>query len=151
MCIVAATSAMPGGFGGGGGGGHEHVVGSVKVPIHTVHKHHYQRVPEYKIVKVPVIKEVKVPYPVKVPGNFCLNQLNHRRLINCSFHSVKIPYPVVIKQQIHAVPVHKYPVHSSEHVHHQSHGGGGGGHQHGGEIEIQHQEISGKYKKYTQI
>lgn len=74
MCIVAATSAMPGGFGGGGGGGHEHVVGSVKVPIHTVHKHHYQRVPEYKIVKVPVIKEVKVPYPVKVPGNFCLNR-----------------------------------------------------------------------------
>lgn len=65
MCMMAAAAAMPGGH----GGGHEHVVGSVKVPIHTVHKHHYQKVPEYKIVKVPVVKEVKVPYPVKVPSN----------------------------------------------------------------------------------
>jgi hypothetical protein len=116
---VAAANAMPGGH----GGHEEHVVGSVKVPIHTVHKHHYQKVPEYKIVKVPVVKEVKVPVPYKVP--------------------IKIPYPVVVKQDIHAVPVHKYPVHSSEHIHHGHGGGGHGGH--GGEIEIKHQEISGKY------
>ena len=71
--------------------------------------------------------------------------LPNHRLINI-FHLVKIPYPVVIKQQIHAVPVHKYPVHSSEHVHHQSAGA-----HHGGEIEVKHQEISGKYKKYTKV
>lgn len=116
FCLVAAVSAFPGGH----GGGESHHVGSVKVPIHTVHKHHYTKVPEYKIIKVPVVKEVKVPYPVKVP--------------------IKIPYPVVVKQEIHAVPVHKYPVHSSEHVHHGHTGGG-----HGGEIEIKHQEVSGKY------
>lgn len=56
MCLVAAANAMPGGH---GGGHHEHSIGSVKVPIHTIHKHHYQKVPEYKIIKVPVIKEVK--------------------------------------------------------------------------------------------
>lgn len=119
FCIVAAVNAFPGGH---GGGGESHHIGSVKIPIHTVHKHHYTKVPEYKIVKVPVIKEVKVPYPVKVP--------------------IKIPYPVVVKQEIQTVPIHKYPVHSSEHVHH-GHSSGGGGH--GGEIQIQHQEISGKY------
>ena len=37
----------------------EHHVGSVKVPIHTIHKHHYKKVPEYKIVKVEKIVEVK--------------------------------------------------------------------------------------------
>lgn len=51
----------------------------------------------------------------------------------------------MIKQQIHAIPVHKYPVHSSEHVHHH------GGSSHGGEVQIQHHEVSGKYKKYTQV
>lgn len=112
----------------------EHHVGSVKVPIHTIHKHHYKKVPEYKIVKVPVIKEVKVPYPVKIP--------------------IKIPYPVVVKQEIHAVPVHKFPVHSSEHVHHESHGHGGGGHggdggaggHHEEHIEVQHHEGGGEGK-----
>jgi hypothetical protein len=37
----------------------EHHIGSVKVPIHTIHKHHYKKVPEYKIVKVEKVVEVK--------------------------------------------------------------------------------------------
>lgn len=50
---------------------------------------------------------------------------------------IKIPYPVIVKQQIHAIPVHKYPVHSSEHVHHHESS------KHGGDIEIKHEETSG--------
>lgn len=118
FCVVATVSAFP--------GGHEsHHVGSVKVPIHTVHKHHYTKVPEYKIVKVPVVKEVKVPFPVKIP--------------------IKIPYPVVVKQEIHAIPVHKYPVHSSEHVHHGHNSGGHSDGGNGGHIDFSHHESGGKY------
>lgn len=86
-------------------------------------------------MKVDKIVEVKVPYPVKVP--------------------IKIPYPVIVKQHVKAVPVHKFPVHSSEHVHesHHGHGGGhggnGGGHGghgghgggHGGEHGGHHEQI----------
>lgn len=44
--------------------------------------------------------------------------------------SVKIPYPVVVKQEIVPVPVHKYPVHSSSSVQHAPiHHGGDGGHE----------------------
>lgn len=54
---------------------------------------------------------------------------------------IKIPYPVIVKQHVKAVPVHKFPVHTSEHIH-ESHGGGHGGHEgghgggHGGENSI---------------
>jgi hypothetical protein len=45
-----------------------------------------------------VIKEVKVLQPYKVP------------------YKVHVPY--FIHQEIHKIPVHKHPVHTSEHIHH---------------------------------
>lgn len=41
----------------------------IEVPykIHTIHHHHTEKFPVYKKIEVPVIKEVKVPYPVHVP------------------------------------------------------------------------------------
>lgn len=69
-----------------------------EVPHHTHHKYHVQKIPEVKIVKVPVVKEVKVLHPYKVP--------------------YKLHVPYIIKQDIHTIPVHKYPVHSSHHIYH---------------------------------
>lgn len=57
-----------------------------------------QKIPEVKIVKVPVVKEVKVLHPYKVP--------------------YKLHVPYIIKQDIHTIPVHKHPVHSSHHIYH---------------------------------
>lgn len=54
--------------------------------------------PEIKYIKVPVEKEVKIPEPYKVP--------------------IKIKVPYLVKQEIHTVPVHSHPVHTSEHIHH---------------------------------
>lgn len=51
------------------------------------------------MVEVPVVKEVKVLAPYKVP------------------YKVHVPY--IIKQQIHTVPVHSHPVHTDEHIHHK--------------------------------
>lgn len=41
----------------------------IEVPfkVHTIHHHHTEKFPVYKKIEVPVIKEVKVPYPVHVP------------------------------------------------------------------------------------
>lgn len=39
----------------------------VDTPYHIHHKHHVERVPEVKYIKVPVEKEVKIPEPYKVP------------------------------------------------------------------------------------
>jgi hypothetical protein len=37
----------------------------IEVPykIHTVHHHHTEKVPVIKKIEIPVLKEVKVPYP----------------------------------------------------------------------------------------
>lgn len=67
-------------------------------PYHTIHQHHTQKIPEVQIVKVPVVQEVKVLQPYKVP------------------YKIRVPY--VIKQEIHTVPVYKKPVHTSQHIHH---------------------------------
>ncbi len=44
--------------------------------IHTIHHHHIQKQTILKKIKVPVIKEVKVPYyiyePIKVPYHYIL-------------------------------------------------------------------------------
>jgi hypothetical protein len=74
---------------------------SEPVRIHTIHHHHVKKYPVYKKIEVPVIKETKVPFTVHVP--------------------IKSPYPVVIKPYIVKVPVHHYPVHTSEHQHHDDH------------------------------
>lgn len=55
--------------GGGGGSHHETVKIEVPYKIHTIHHHHTEKFPVYKKVEVPVIKEIKVPYPVHVPSN----------------------------------------------------------------------------------
>lgn len=91
-----------------------HVKVSVPYHIHTVHHHHVEKFPVYKKIEVPVVREVKVPFPVHVP--------------------VKVPYPVVVKPHVVTVPVHHYPVHTSEHQHGGSSGlsGGYGGHSGGG-------------------
>jgi hypothetical protein len=49
--------------GGGGGGGHKTVKIEIPYKIHTVHHHHTEKFPVYKKVEVPVVKEIKVPYP----------------------------------------------------------------------------------------
>lgn len=51
-----------------------------------------------KIVEVPVVKEVKVLQPYKVP--------------------YKVPVPYIVKQDIHPIPVHSHPVYTSQHIHH---------------------------------
>lgn len=51
-----------------------------------------------KIIEVPVVKEVKVLQPYKVP--------------------YKVPVPYIVKQDIHPVPVHHHPVHTTQHIHH---------------------------------
>lgn len=56
------------------------------------------------------MKEIKVPHPYKV------------------HYKVRVPY--IVKQEIHTVPIHSHPIHSSEHIHHGSSGSGyssGGG------------------------
>ena len=65
-----------------------------------IHHHHIQKYPVYKKIEVPVIKKIRVPFYVKYP--------------------VKVPYPVIIKPHIVEIPIHKYPVHSSEHKHHEN-------------------------------
>lgn len=67
-------------------------------PHHTHHKHHTEKIPDVKIIEVPVVKEVKVLQPYKVP--------------------YKVPVPYIVKQDIHPIPVHSHPVHTSQHVHH---------------------------------
>lgn len=69
-------------------------------PYHTHHQHHTEKIPEIKIIKVPVVKEIKIPHPYKV------------------HYKVRVPY--IVKQEIHTVPIHTHPVHTSEHVHHHS-------------------------------
>jgi hypothetical protein len=71
-----------------------------QIPHHTHHHHHTEKVADVKIVEVPVIKEVKVLQPYKVP------------------YKVHVPY--FIHQEIHKIPVHKHPVHTSEHIHHEA-------------------------------
>jgi hypothetical protein len=72
----------------------------VPYQIHTVHHHHIQKYQVVKKVEVPVIKKTKYPYYVKVP--------------------IKVPYPVVVKPHVVEIPIHKYPIHSSEHKHHET-------------------------------
>ncbi|CAO1364904.1 unnamed protein product [Diamesa serratosioi] len=121
-CLVLVACISPVFCGGGGGGDQDHKSLSVNVPyhVHTIHHHHISKYPVYKKIEVPVIKEIKVPYPVH--------------------YAVKVPYPVIVKPYIVTVPVHHYPVHKEEHVTHhkqseqheqhhdeseQSHGGSG--------------------------
>jgi hypothetical protein len=75
--VLIALSVEQASAGGGGGGGHKTVKIEIPYKIHTVHHHHTEKFPVYKKVEVPVIKEIKVPYPVHYP--------------------VKVPYPVVVK------------------------------------------------------
>lgn len=96
-------------------GGHKSVEVGIPYKIHTVHHHHVEKFPVYKKVEVPVIKEIKVPYPVHVP--------------------IKVPYPVVVKPHIVTVPVHHYPVHTSEHQHEHHDGGHGDEGNHGDQGE----------------
>lgn len=88
-----------------------------------MHHHHTEKYPVYKKVEVPVVKEVKVPFPVHVPGNFLILFFNNSvfYLLCYSINVVKVPYPVVIKPHIVTVPVHHNPVHTEEHQHHESH------------------------------
>lgn len=44
-----------------------HVKISVPYHVHTIHHHHVEKYPVYKKIEVPVIKEIKVPYPVHYP------------------------------------------------------------------------------------
>jgi hypothetical protein len=48
---------------------HQTVKIEVPYKIHTVHHHHTEKFPVYKKIEVPVVKEIKVPYPVHVPSN----------------------------------------------------------------------------------
>jgi hypothetical protein len=88
----------------GGHDDHKHKpkIIEVGVPykIHTVHHHHIQKYQVIKKIEVPVIKKTKYPYYIKVP--------------------IKVPYPVVVKPHVVEIPIHKYPVHSSEHKHHET-------------------------------
>jgi hypothetical protein len=53
--------------GGGGDDGHKSINVDIPYKIHTVHHHHVQKFPVYKKIEVPVIKEIKVPFPVHFP------------------------------------------------------------------------------------
>ena len=97
---------------------HKHKTIEVGVPykIHTVRTHHHiQKYPVYKKIEIPVIKKIRVPFYVKFP--------------------VKVPYPVIIKPHIVQIPIHKYPVHSSEHKHHEHNKGHGNEHH-----EVKHEQ-----------
>ncbi|CAO1330212.1 unnamed protein product [Diamesa hyperborea] len=96
-CLVFVACVAPV-ICGGHGGGHKTVKIEVPYHVHTIHHHHVEKYPVYKKIEVPVIKEIKVPYPVHYP--------------------VKVPYPVIVKPHVVTVPVHHYPVHQEQHITH---------------------------------
>lgn len=69
--------------------------------IHTVHHHHIQKQTIIKKIKVPVIKEVKVPFYVYEP--------------------FKVPYHYIVEPYIVKVPIEYHNEEKHEEVHHPSH------------------------------
>lgn len=77
--------------------------------IHTVHHHHLQKQTIIKKIKVPVVKEIKVPYYVYEP--------------------IKVPYHYVVEPYIVKVPIEYHNEEKHEDVHH-SHKDASDGHLH---------------------